>query len=103
MFEGLGNTVDDSGVLACHHACLGDVERRAKYASCEAGHGCAEDVEGHTVTEWRVLKKHLLVLVIGGDLGSVDHRISQDVGDDACPESGDASRSVDLAVAVDGA
>jgi hypothetical protein len=101
--EGARNAVNHTCVLASHHSGLGDIERRPKDASSEASHGSAKDMQGHAITHTCVLQDHLLVLIVGGDFGSVDHRVTEDVGDDTDPEATEAASLIGLTVAVDGA
>jgi len=73
IFEGLRHTVHYTVVLACHHSCLRDIEGGPKDTGSEAGHRSTQNMQWDTIAHSNVLQDHLFVLVVGGDLSSINH------------------------------
>lgn len=98
--EGARHAINDTGVFACHHSCLCDVEGWAEDASGEASHWGAENVKRNSISDWGVLKYHLLVLIIRCDFSCVDDGVSENVWNNTNPETCNTSSCVSLSVAI---
>ena len=103
--DSLHDTVYDAlvGHVPTHHACLNHVKGRTKARGSEPSEEATSEVQKDVVGEMCVLQEHLLVLVVGCDLRSVNDGVPQDIRDDSEPQSLNSFVLDDLAVAIESA
>lgn len=86
--------------LIVHHASFKHIDWRADDACIQASSESAKNVDVRTITQAKVIKGDLLVLIVRCNLCSVDDRIAQDIGAPADPEAFDTILGNDALVAV---
>jgi len=102
--EGFHDAVQHAVVVdsLVHHPRLDYVKGRPEASGREPSSKRTDEVERHGVGNSRVLKHHLLVLVVAGDLSGVDRGVSHDVGYDANPKPSDPIHGHSLLITVPG-